>query len=100
MKDEECWRPVPGYAGFYEVSDRGAVYSLGRSAAHGGLLKPQVNPAGYLFVRLHKYGRVKTRTVGSLVLLAFRGPPAPPGTRARHGAGGRLDDSLTNLWWG
>lgn len=97
---EECWRPIPGYAGFYEISDQGDVYSLGRSATHGGLLTPQVNPAGYRFVRLHKYGRVKTRTVGQLVLLTFTGQPATPGARARHGPGGRLDDSLSNLWWG
>ncbi len=96
---EENWRPIPGYAGFYEVSDQGNIYSMARTAVHGGLLTPQVNPAGYRFVRLHKYGRVKVTTVGRLVLLAFRGQP-PSGTRARHGAGGRLDDSLQNLRWG
>lgn len=97
---EERWRPIPGYAGFYEVSDAGNVYSLGRSAAHGNLLKAHVNTAGYRFVRLSKYGRVKTRTVGSLVLEAFVGQPTAPGARARHGPGGRLDDSLANLSWG
>lgn len=96
---EEDWRPIPGYAGFYEASDLGNVYSLGRAATRGGLLTPQVNPAGYRFVRLHKYGRVRTTTVGQLVLLTF-GMPALPGARARHGAGGKLDDSLSNLWWG
>lgn len=95
---EEHWLPVPGYQGWYEVSDAGNVYSLGRASARGGLLKPQPNTTGYRTVRLVKYGREKTRTVGSLVLLAFRGPP-PPGCRARHGDGGRLDDSLGNLRW-
>ena len=95
----EDWRPVPGYEGWYEASDQGAVYALARPFTHGGLLKPQLNSAGYRTVRLSKYGRVRTRTIGSLVLLTFRGPP-PPGTRARHGAGGRLDDRLENLRWG
>lgn len=97
---EERWRPVPGYQGWYEVSDLGQVYSLSRAATRGGLLTPQLNSAGYRFVRLHKYGRVRTRTVGSLVLETFRGQPASPGARARHGPGGRLDDSLLNLRWG
>jgi hypothetical protein len=96
---EETWRSVPGYAGFYEVSDAGSVYALARAATRGGLLKPQVNSAGYRVVWLAKYGRVKVVTVGRLVLLAFRGAP-PPGARARHGPGGPLDDSLGNLWWG
>ncbi len=97
---EERWRAIPGYQGWYECSDRGGVYSLSRPAARGGLLIPQVNPAGYRFVRLHKYGRVRTVTVGRLVLLTFTGPSMSPGARARHGTGGRLDDSLENLHWG
>jgi len=97
--DDSRWRPVPRYAGFYEVSDQGEVYSLARPATSGGLLVAHVNPAGYRFVRLAKYGRIQTTTVARLVLLAFRGPPRH-GERARHGAGGPLDDRLVNLWWG
>lgn len=93
----ENWRPVPGYQAWYEVSDHGNVYSLARPQAHGGLLRPQVNSAGYRFVRLHKYGRVRAFTVGRLVLEAFRG--RAPGKRARHGPGGKQDDSLANLEW-
>lgn len=76
------------------------MYSLPRSATRGGLLTPQLNTAGYRFVRLYKYGRVVTVTVGSVVLLTFRGPPPRPGMRARHGPGGPRDDSLGNLRWG
>jgi len=96
-KAAEQWRPVPGYQGWYEVSDAGRVYSLARPQARGGLLAPQVNQAGYRFVRLHKYGRVRTIAVGRLVLEAFCGPGR--GKQARHGPGGKLDDSLANLWW-
>jgi hypothetical protein len=93
------WLPIPGYAGWYEASDAGDVWSLRRSAAGGGQLDPQVNSAGYRVVRLSKYGQVKTIPVGRLVLLTFRGPPPRPGARARHGKGGPRDDSLENLWW-
>ena len=71
-----------------------------RSATRGGLLSAQLNTAGYRFVRLYKYGRVLTVTVGPVVLLAFRGPPPRPGMRARHGSLGKQDDSLGNLSWG
>ncbi len=71
-----------------------------RSATRGGLLIPQLNSAGYRVVRLSRYGRVATVTVGSVVLLTFRGPPPWPGMRARHGPGGPRDDSLGNLRWG
>jgi hypothetical protein len=96
---DETWRPVRGYAGFYEVSDRGNVYGLGRGHTPGRLLRPQLNSAGNRVVRLSKYGRVKTVTVASLVLAAFRWPPPKPGSRAHHGPGGKTDDSLENLEW-
>jgi hypothetical protein len=96
---EERWRPVPGYAGFYEASDLGSVYAMPRAATAGGLLAPQLNTAGYRQVTLCRYGRTAKVLVGRIVLLTFRGQP-PPGARARHGPGGRADDSLANLRWG
>ena len=98
--EEERWLPVPGYAGFYEASSTGNVFSLARAATAGGTLIPQLNSAGYRVVRLSRYGRVATTLVGRIVLLTFRGPPPRPGSRARHGPGGRQDDSLANLHWG
>jgi NUMOD4 motif len=99
LPGSERWLPVPGYAAWYEASDRGAVFSLGRAGTRGGLLIPQLNSRGYRVVLLCKYGRVATVTVGSIVLRTFRGPPAS-GQRARHGPGGKADDSLANLRWG
>jgi hypothetical protein len=96
---DERWLPVPGYAGFYEVSDLGNVASLARSTTRGRLLKVQLSPQGYHMVNLSKYGRVRSFTVASLVLLTFKSP-RPPHARARHGPSGKLDDSLENLYWG
>ena len=91
---------MPRYAGWYEASCCGGVYSMPRAATAGGLLTPQLNSRGYRVVMLSRYGRVLTVTVGSVVLLAFRGPPPRPGMRARHGSLGKQDDSLGNLSWG
>ena len=96
---DEKWRPVRGYAGWYEVSDRGNVCALARTGARGDQLKPQLNSAGNNVVRLSKYGQVRTVTVASLVMAAFAWPPPKPNSRARHGPGGRMDDSLANLRW-
>jgi len=96
---EECWRPVRGYAAFYEISDRGNVSALARPRTHGGLLIPQLNSAGFRVVRLSKYGQVTTWTVGRLVLETFCWPPPHPKARAKHGLNGKLDDALSNLHW-
>jgi NUMOD4 motif-containing protein len=93
----EQWRPTRRYAGFYEVSCCGNVYSMPRAATAGGLLAVQVNSRGYRVVLLSKYGRVRTVMVARLVLEAFAEPGQ--GRRARHGPGGKLDDSLPNLSW-
>jgi hypothetical protein len=98
--DEERWLPVPRFAAWYEVSDLGNVMSLPRAATAGGPIAIQLNSRGYRVVQLSKYGRVRTVTVGSIVLAAFCGPPPHPGARARHGVKGPADDSLANLSWG
>ena len=100
----ECWLPVIGYEGLYEVSDLGNVRSLHRSCRprlRGDLLTPA--PTGgaspRLCVVLYKDGAKKTRLVLHLVLEAFIGP-RPPGREACHGPGGALDNRLVNLSWG
>jgi len=98
-ENEELWRPVPGYAGWYEVSNLGNVQSLPRATTTGKLLKPHLTTKNYRQVGLSKYGRTKLRMVSHLVLEAFRGP-RPPDHQACHGPGGRQDDRLVNLYWG
>ena len=94
---EERWLPVRRYAGFYEASDLGRVYSMPRAATAGGLLAVQVNSRGYRFVVLCKYGRTETVLVARIVLETFEGPAN--GRRAWHGPKGPGDDSLDNLEW-
>jgi hypothetical protein len=97
--DEERWLPARGWAGWYEASDAGNIFSLPRAGTPGGPLDPQLNSAGYRQVALSRYGRVTRILVSHLVLTTFR-EPRPPGKRARHGPGGKTDDSLPNLHWG
>jgi hypothetical protein len=97
-ESSERWCPYPGFAGFYEVSDLGRVYSLPRATTPGGIRDPYIGVWGYRTVNLSKYGKIYYRRVGRMVLETWVGPPGP-GEEACHGPGGPLDDSLPNLCW-
>lgn len=105
MKSEE-WRPVSGYEGLYEVSNRGRVRSLGRErhdkvrsyAVREKMLKQPLNAYGYHVVSLHKDGASKTVTVHRLVATAFL--ENTDGKRCiDHINGVRSDNRLENLRW-
>lgn len=76
-KQEEIWRPIKGYEGFYEVSNRGRVRSVDRWVIgkdgkrylfKGRILKPARNKWGYLCATLHRDGKARTFKVHRLVL--------------------------------
>lgn len=93
---EEIWRPIPGYAAQYEVSNHGRV----RSLRHGKVrvLSCWATATGHLKVRV---GGRKTngKYVHQLVLLAFVGP-RPEGMVTRHLDGNPADNRPQNLAWG
>lgn len=103
----EQWRPVPGYEGYYEVSDQGRVRSLDRLIVYvngdrhytkGKLKSVSDNGNGYLSVSLSRNNSDVRRYVHRLVLEAFVGP-APEGMEACHGNAKRHDNRLSNLRW-
>lgn len=90
--DLERWRPVPGWEGLYEASDKGRARSLPRMAMTGRagmklrpgrVLKPHRNPHGYLYVNFSRPGFRQTFQVHVLVMLTFAGP-CPEGKQVRH----------------
>lgn len=107
----EQWRPVPGWEGYYEVSNQGRVLSVGRKVWQGGsrwgrgfwrvtkprILKPGIY-RGYERVSLQRDKRVHQESVHRLVLLAFVGPP-PAGTEGCHNDGNKTNNTLANLRW-
>lgn len=106
----ELWTSIPGYEGFYEVSNYGNVRSLTRSVAYGrhgntvykGKDIKQFISGAYLSVKLAKAGITKTTYVHELVLLAFEGErPALNGRcEIRHLDGDKLNNRLSNLKYG
>lgn len=99
----ERWLPVPGYEGFYEVSDTGCVRSVRhwtKAGWRGGTVLSQFTDGdGYFRVNLSRLGSVRSRPVHALVLMAFQGMPAK-GQQGCHGPGGRTVNDTGNLYWG
>jgi len=103
------WRAVPGWEGYFEVSDDGRVRSLDRKVSHptsgtrrlkGRELKQAKagTGGGYFYVTLTRAGERRNKYVHTLVLEAFVGPQ-PEGMEACHGPAGRYVNTPDNLRW-
>jgi hypothetical protein len=97
MKETECWLPVVGAEGRYEVSNLGRVRSLLRKAPQ--VLKPSTGTHGYLTLYIYVDGRRRMRSVHQLVAEAFIGP-RPDGVDVRHLNGVKADCRAANLAFG
>lgn len=103
----ERWLPIPGWEGYYEVSDLGRVKSCARSVPgrpgrminrRERILTPMVSRDGYLCVALCRDNVRHHTRVHRAVLLAFVGP-CPDGMEGCHGDGDSRNNALTNLRW-
>jgi hypothetical protein len=93
----ETWTRLPAPFSKYEVSPDGFgpdQRPVRRAGAVTGLATTPNNHGDYPMVKVYDdTGRRQTKTVHSLVLLGFDGPP-PPGLESRH----LDDDPLNNRW--
>ena len=105
---KERWRPLPGWQGYYEVSDQGRVRSIDRVVTdkngkamtfRGRVRVASLDTDRYLSVSLCRDSKCESRRVHVLVALAWIGP-RPEGMETRHGENGKLDNSLANLCYG
>ena len=102
---QERWLPVPGFEGYYEVSDHGRVRSVTRRIhlyggrtpiSPGRVLKPDTSH--WHRVKLSKDGQVTRKSVHRLVLEAFVGP-CPEGMECCHWDDDHTNNHLSNLRW-
>lgn len=112
---KEIWREIPGWEGFYEVSDMGSVRSMERTIyAHYGptgeyqgrtwksrVLKQTIDYQGYPFVKLHRSSTNEHHRIAvhALVARTFIGP-RPEGMQVRHLNGNSSDPRVENLAYG
>ena len=84
MKEQEIWKPVVGFDGYYEVSNLGRVRSVERTIEYADgrvytyrcrVLSPTVDKYGYCTVQLSVNRKIKRRRVHNLVAEAFISNP-------------------------
>lgn len=107
----EEWKPIAGYEGRYEVSDRGRVrsvdvlvpYNHWRSGERlvrlkrGKMLPAQKINSGYLIVHLHKNNVREAKTVHRLVAETFI--PGDFSHDVNHKNTVKTDNRKSNLEW-
>lgn len=74
--EEEIWKDVKGYEGYYQVSNKGRVKSLNRISAQNHvmpekILKQDVSVLGYCQVTFYKDGKKKREKVHRLAAFMF-----------------------------
>jgi hypothetical protein len=94
----ETWKEVPGYEGFYAISDLGRLM---RTATPTGkprsrIITPHKKRTGYIDYWLWLEGRKRRVKAHSLVWEAFVGP-IPPSLEINHKNGLKYDNQLSNL---
>ena len=101
------WRPIVGWEGMYEVSDRGDVRSVVRTihtkrgpfVFQGKLLKPCRVEDGYFHVALSRPGKRQEVNIHTAVARAFIGK-CPKGKEVCHKDGTRTNNHWRNLRYG
>lgn len=105
--ENEEWRDVPNYEGYYQASNLGRVRSLDRTVTYsdgrktfykGMVIKGNVHKKGYRQTSLSINGVNRTFTFSQLVAMAFLGHETSGHVLVvDHKNGDRADDRLDNL---
>lgn len=105
----EVWKPIKGYEGFYEISNKGNVRSLDRVITLSGKRDGQVRRYrgrplyplkchDCLVVHLQKEGKRETTSLGKLVAQHFLDGYADSGRmRVKYKDGDAFNCCVTNL---
>lgn len=108
MDVQEIWKPLPGFEGYYEISNMGKLRSMNRTVnhSHGGTalklgkeIKLQQIWSGYQRACVSRNGKPSSVSIHRAVCEAFHGEPPSPIHHAAHLNGVRNDNRASNLAW-
>lgn len=96
--ENEIWKPVLGYEGYYEASSEGNIYSRPRKGTKGGMMKQTLSQSngGYLMVHLCSKEKDDFMLVSHVIWEAFNGP-IPDGYEINHINEDKTDNRLCNI---
>ena len=94
--DDEEWREISAWRGFYEVSSLGRVRSLFQNGYK--VLRPEHDKHGRPRVRLYRGPRDRKMTVARLSAEKWHGP-CPGGLEVSHIDGNEKNNTPANLVW-
>lgn len=106
MNQEEIWKPIKGYEGYYEISNKSRVRSVERQVNHQygtrtvkeKIIKGSLGKRGYLEVSLCKGSTKRHYTLHKLVMEHF--VPNPENKPCiDHIDGNKLNNQIENLRW-
>lgn len=107
-KEVECWIPIKGYEGFYEVSNLGRIRSLDRISKNsknssifnkGKILKPRYSQKGYEIYALQKNGNRIDRPGHRIVCEIYKYKYGFEELQVNHINGIKNDNRIENLEW-
>lgn len=106
MEEEEIWKDIPGYEGYYQVSSAGRVRGLTRIVKCGKkhltvkerVLKPFIDTWGYYQLCLSKNGKSKHFQIQQLMAISFLNHTADDRRMVvNHIDGDRLNNMIENI---
>ena len=97
----EEWREVPGYEGYYSVSDRGNVRrdKQSRGAIAGRVMTAKLSTNGYYHVDLSRNDEKRRFRIHRIVASAFLGVSPFPKAVINHKDGNKQNNVPENLEW-
>lgn len=109
--NNEIWKDIPGYEGWYQVSPDGRVKSMARSTPTRNRWGPclynfpekeifgRIDGYGYRKMNLCVNGKARGMFAHTAVALAFIGPKPTPDHQVAHWDGDKLNNHFSNLRW-
>lgn len=106
MNQEEIWKPIKGYEGYYEISNKSRVKSVERQVNHHygtrivneKILEGYIGKRGYLEITLRK-GAIRRRFYIHRLVMEYFVPNPENKPCIDHIDGNKLNNQINNLRW-